>query len=317
MADTTTPLLQLVDQDNGNNNNTWGDIADANFLKLENAIAGVTTIASNSASITLTDDQARPMIQVLTGTLTANQTIVVPTRTKLFLFKNSTTGSFFTIVKTAAGNGVLVPQGGVPLWLFCDGTHVSAIAPQGADIGTIKMHGSVTAPAGYLNCDGTAISRSSYAALFAVIGTNFGVGDGSTTFNLPDLRGRAPVGQGTGAGLTTWSIGGAAGGESITLSSAHLPAHIHTITDPSHSHPISDPTHAHGSNNLAVDVTVGNVGGTTAAARASGSTLAASTGVTVQGNYTGITQTNVNSTTNNAFNIWQPSLGVNFIIRYL
>jgi microcystin-dependent protein len=58
--------------------------------------------------------------------------------------------------------------------------------------GVILPYGGTTAPTGWLACDGTAISRTTYASLFTSIGTSFGVGDGSTTFNLPDLRGRFP-----------------------------------------------------------------------------------------------------------------------------
>lgn len=65
-------------------------------------------------------------------------------------------------------------------------------------IGTIDVFAKSTVPtANWLACDGSAVSRTTYAALFAIIGTTFGVGDGSTTFNLPDLRGKSPIGAGT------------------------------------------------------------------------------------------------------------------------
>lgn len=63
--------------------------------------------------------------------------------------------------------------------------------------GTVKMYGVATAPANWLLCDGTAVSRTTYADLFAAIGTTFGVGDGSTTFNVPDFRGIFPRGIGS------------------------------------------------------------------------------------------------------------------------
>jgi microcystin-dependent protein len=80
--------------------------------------------------------------------------------------------------------------------------------------GVIKMFGGVNAPAGYLNCDGSAVSRVTFAALFAVIGGSFGGGDGSTTFNLPNFNaaGNFPRGGGPGA------VGG--GGHDHTLSDA-------------------------------------------------------------------------------------------------
>lgn len=64
----------------------------------------------------------------------------------------------------------------------------------GTPVGTIQAYAGSTAPTGYLVADGSAVSRTTYAALFAVIGTTYGAGDGSTTFNLPDLRGRTAVG---------------------------------------------------------------------------------------------------------------------------
>jgi len=63
-------------------------------------------------------------------------------------------------------------------------------------VGSVQMFAGSSAPSGWISCDGTAISRTTYAALFAIIGTTYGVGDGSTTFNLPDMQGRIPVGSG-------------------------------------------------------------------------------------------------------------------------
>jgi len=76
--------------------------------------------------------------------------------------------------------------------------------------GLIKMYGGSSAPRGHLMCDGTAVSRTTYADLFAIIGTNFGAGDGSTTFNLPDYRQRFPLGKAaSGTGNTLGGTGGA------------------------------------------------------------------------------------------------------------
>jgi hypothetical protein len=61
--------------------------------------------------------------------------------------------------------------------------------------GMVAAYAGSSAPSGWLLCDGTAVSRTTYSALFAAIGTSYGAGDGSTTFNLPDLRGRVPVGK--------------------------------------------------------------------------------------------------------------------------
>ena len=91
--------------------------------------------------------------------------------------------------------------------------------------GVIQMFAGSTPPAGWLLCDGSAVSRTDYATLFAAIGTTWGVGDGSTTFNLPDLRGRAPIGAGAGSGLTARTLGGKLGSE-------YIQAHTHGFTQP-------------------------------------------------------------------------------------
>ena len=91
--------------------------------------------------------------------------------------------------------------------------------------GMVQMFAGSTAPTGWLMCDGSAVSRTTYATLFSVIGTTWGSGDGSTTFNLPDLRGRAPVGAGTGSGLTARSLAAKGGSQNIQ-------AHTHAFTQP-------------------------------------------------------------------------------------
>ncbi len=93
--------------------------------------------------------------------------------------------------------------------------------------GIFMPYAGAAAPSGWLLCDGGAVSRSTYAGLFAVIGTTYGVGDGATTFNVPDLRGRTPVGAGQGAGLTNRLRGEKAGAETHALSVDQMPTHNH------------------------------------------------------------------------------------------
>lgn len=111
--------------------------------------------------------------------------------------------------------------------------------------GSLMMYIAAAAPGGWLVCNGSAVSRTTYSALFAVIGTTYGVGDNVSTFNLPDMRGRVPVGNGSGAGLTSRTLGGSGGAETHTLSVSELPSHSHTgTTDSSGLH-----THTHNANN--------------------------------------------------------------------
>lgn len=96
--------------------------------------------------------------------------------------------------------------------------------------GLIAPYGGTSAPTGYLACDGSNVSRTTYAALFTAIGTTWGVGDGSTTFGLPDLRGYTLVGTGAiAAGLTNRAVAIKAGAETVTLATADIPAHSHPV----------------------------------------------------------------------------------------
>ena len=94
--------------------------------------------------------------------------------------------------------------------------------------GTIKLYAGASAPTGYLLCDGSAVSRSTYADLFAVLSTTYGAGDGSTTFNVPDFRRRVPVGAGgTGTATLGNALGNTGGSETHALTEAQLPSHKH------------------------------------------------------------------------------------------
>ena len=97
--------------------------------------------------------------------------------------------------------------------------------------GTILNFGSLTPPVGYLLCNGSLLLTANEPALFAVIGNVFG-GDGITDFMVPDLRGRAVVGVGTGSGLTARAMADSDGEENHQLTEAELAAHTHTIAGP-------------------------------------------------------------------------------------
>jgi microcystin-dependent protein len=98
--------------------------------------------------------------------------------------------------------------------------------------GTILMYAGSLAPPGWLLCNGAEVSRTTYANLFAVIGTTFGAGDGSTTFILPDLRGRSPIGMGQGTGLSNRVLGADGGAEKHKLTISEMPAHSHSYKRP-------------------------------------------------------------------------------------
>ncbi|NHE56144.1 phage tail protein [Cyclobacterium plantarum] len=96
-------------------------------------------------------------------------------------------------------------------------------------IGVIKMFAGNFAPRGYAFCNGQLLPINQNQALFSILGTTYG-GDGRTTFALPDLRGRVPIGPGQGPGLSTRQLGEKGGWETTTLTVANLPAHNHTLS---------------------------------------------------------------------------------------
>jgi len=104
-------------------------------------------------------------------------------------------------------------------WSICVG---------GKLIGEIFAFGSTTAPDGALPCDGALYDPAIYPDLFAVIGTNFG-GNGTSTFAVPDLRGRMPIGSGAGPGLSNRAIGSMGGEQGHQLTINEIPAHSHTV----------------------------------------------------------------------------------------
>lgn len=169
--------------------------------------------------------------------------------------------------------------------------------------GTVSQYAGSTAPTGWLLCDGSNVSRSTYASLFSVISTTYGSGDGSTTFGLPNLKGKVPVGRDSAD--TSFDVLGETGGaKTHTLTSAEsgVPAHTHGITDPSHKHQQS--------------LSFGNGGAT------NGGPYYFSAGTTLQNiietasNTTGITiNNNTAANASSAHNNLQPYIVLNYIIK--
>jgi microcystin-dependent protein len=195
-----------------------------------------------------------------TATFSGAISSVSPTFTGVPTAPTATAGTNTTQIATTAfvlANGV--PTGGLVMW------------PTG------------TAPSGFLLCTGTAVSRTTYASLFAIVGTTFGVGDGSTTFNLPNYTNRMPYGTTVGA------TGGTA--DAVVVS------HTHTAS-------VSDPGHVH-YYNAAVNGSSGNAGAGLPLF-AGGPTSTAFTGIGVTNSTEGVSGTNANL---------PPYLGINFIIK--
>ena len=107
-------------------------------------------------------------------------------------------------------------------------------------LGEIRMFGYTFAPRGWMDCNGSLLAISQYDALFSLLGTTYG-GDGQSTFALPDLRGRLPISQGQGPGLSNYVIGQVAGAETVTVLSTQMPAHSHTAVATSASANVGSP----------------------------------------------------------------------------
>ena len=159
--------------------------------------------------------------------------------------------------------------------------------------------------AGWLVADGRAVSRSTYSALFSAIGSAFGAGNGSTTFNIPDTRGRCVFGSGAGPGLSAWGVGDYAGAEHITT--GELPAHSHTATasvsDPGHQHGVVLQTSGGGEEGWDVSSSFGN---TLHSVRPSGIAATGFTGISV-----GVSVQN----SGGAGAYWQPSVGMKMMVK--
>ena len=157
----------------------------------------------------------------------------------------------------------------------------------GVPIGAMMAYGGATAPSGWLLCYGQAISRTTYSALFAVIGTAYGVGDGSSTFNLPDKRGRASIGAdnmggspanrvtSAGSGVNASAIGNGGGSQfAQTDTLVATSSAVSIVIDPQHTHTVN--TNTVGSNAPSTEIN-----GVAGAASLGGNTNAAYTGIGV------------------------------------
>lgn len=156
--------------------------------------------------------------------------------------------------------------------------------------GAIQLFAMSAVPSGWLECNGAAVSRTTYANLFAAIGTTYGAGNGTTTFNLPDLRGMFVRGWDNGRSLDP---GRGLGSQQAAANNPHThtptvtnPSHSHALSDPGHNHTLTDPGHIH---TFPVGVVSGpEAGGTAETHVGNGNTNSSTTGITLAAAVTGI-----------------------------
>jgi len=196
-----------------------------------------------------------------------------------------TTGSISGVVTApTAANGTNTTQ-------LATTAFVQSAITAATTVGAIQMWPTTSAPSGYLLCDGSAVSRTTYSGLYAVIGTTFGAGDTTTTFNLPNYTNRMPIGTGSTAALA--ATGGSK--DAVTVS------HTHTITDPGHQHNTSVTGHLLFDVNGGSNVPYGGPGNYPGTYFSMDNNT---TGISV--NTAGVSGTNANL---------PPYLGINFIIK--
>lgn len=219
LADSSVTTLKLAD-----NNVTTAKILDGNVTTAKILDGNVTTAKLAANAVTAA--------KITAATITATELASNAVTTAKILDDNVTTSKILdanvTAAKLAADVALLLTPAGL-------------VAP----------YAGSSAPAGYLLCDGTAVSRTTYATLFAVVSTTYGIGDGSTTFNIPDLKGRVIAGKEATAtrltaalsAITSTTLGATGGNEAL-----HLHTHTPTVTasQPAHSHGAGDYGHSHG-----------------------------------------------------------------------
>lgn len=226
---------QLMDRVGGNSATSNADIP----LPISIANGGTGNATQAAAITALAGAQTSGKYLRSNGTntlLAAIQGTDVPT------LNQNTTGTAANIAgglggqvpyQSAAGTTAMLANGTAGQVLTSQGT---TLAPDWTTVssafvsGMIIDFGGFFAPSGWLICDGSAISRTTYAALFAAISTTFGAGDGTTTFNLPDSRGTVSVGAGTGSGLTPRGLSAIGGEETHVITTTEMPSHNHTQT---------------------------------------------------------------------------------------
>lgn len=212
------------------------------------------SLASNAVSTAKIQDSAVTTAKIADLNVTTGKIADGSVTTAKMVDANVTTAK----IADAAVTTAKIADANVTTAKIADGSVTAAkiaggAIPSSVPTGVVSPYAGSTAPAGYLLCDGSAVSRTTYSALFAVIGTTYGAGDGSTTFAVPDLRSRFVAGRGT----ATWSDALA---ETGGTKDAVVVSHTHTTPSHSHDASIGGGDHFH-TYNVRTDMTAGGSSG--------------------------------------------------------
>ena len=230
----------------GSDTSTWGGYLNNNFAYITQMFGTVLSVAlSDGVTTNLSQSQTQNGTIQLTGTLTVQTIVTFPNVSGCWNIDNRTVGGYVMITTASGTNATIgIPQGKTSQ-IYVDITSstpgIKFLNP--ADPGTYWDYASGTAPAWlagctsngttaqlpWVTCDGSAVSRTTYPYLYQAIGTTWGIGDGTTTFNVPDLRNRARVSVFPSTPLLTSPLNGATVGAvssaaNVTISQANLPA---------------------------------------------------------------------------------------------
>lgn len=316
MTSVFTTNLNIEEPGLGDYSGDWNIPINNDLSIIDQAFGSSTIIPFTNANVTLTVAQAAFYMIVCTGTLSGPVELILPAAIggsrKIF---NQTGGGYTLTVL----NGSSDPGGGV----VCGSGFITPIVLTGGRAyyddysasppGSLLSFAGASAPPGFLLCYGQAVSQTTYAALYGVLGTTWGSNAGGN-FTLPDFRGIVLAGAdnmgGSAAGrLTGYTVGTSGGAQSIVLTTPQIPSHTHI--DSGHTHTITDPGHIHGGIPLG---TVGAGGsGTNVIVPSGGNSASATTGITGTNSGTANIQ---NTGGGGSHPNVQPTAAVNILIRF-